>query len=165
MKTKKTNEKRLLNINFEQKLTNWLAGVVESDIGCAFRKFILRNALTSSVIIVIASLILGILMQNIGNGLTLGGSLIICIGIMSAFEIQKTIDTIRATQSEVISAEKKEALQSKDRKKATAALIAETKCKADLEKMIFLSFDKKNAVYSVFLTVSGTFLCGLAALL
>ena len=104
-------------------------------------------------------------MQNIGNGLTLGGSLIICIGIMSAFEIQKTIDTIRATQSEVISAEKKEALQSKDRKKATAALIAETKCKADLEKMIFLSFDKKNAVYSVFLTVSGTFLCGLAALL
>lgn len=107
MKTKKTNEKRLLNINFEQKLTNWLAGVVESDIGCAFRKFILRNALTSSVIIVIASLILGILMQNIGNGLTLGGSLIICIGIMSAFEIQKTIDTIRATQSEVISAEKR----------------------------------------------------------
>lgn len=165
MKTKKTNEKRLLNINFEQTLTNWLAGVVESDIGCAFRKFILRNALTSSVIIVIASLILGILMQNIGSGLTLGGSLIICIGIMSAFEIQKTIDTIRTTQSEVISAEKKEALRSKDHEKTTTALITETECKADLEKMISLTFDKKTAVYSVFLTISGTFLCGLAALL
>lgn len=165
MKTKKTNEKRLLNINFEQTLTNWLAGVVESDIGCAFRKFILRNALTSSVIIVIASLILGILMQDIGNGLTLGGSLIICIGIMSAFEIQKTINTIRTTQSEAIAAEKKEALRSRDHKKATAALAAETECKADLEKMISLNFNKQNAIYSVFLTIFGTFLCGLAALL
>lgn len=165
MKTKKTNEKKRLNINFEQTLINWFVYVIESDIGHAFRKFILCNALTSSIIILVLSLILDILMQDIGSCLTFGGSLIICIGIMSAFEIQKISDTLRTLQNEVISAEKKEALRSKDPKKAAAAFMAEPECKADLEKMISLSFNKKNVIYSVFLTVFGTFLCGLAALL
>lgn len=165
MKTKKTNKKKRLNINFEQTLINWLIYVIESDIGHAFRRFILHNALTSSIIILVLSLTLGILIQDIGSCLTFGGSLIICIGIMSAFEVQKISDTLRTLQNEAISAGKKEALRSKDHNKAAAAQMTEIEIRADLEKMISLSFNKQNVIYSVFLTVLGTFLCGLATLL
>lgn len=165
MRKSKANKKQSFNTTLEDKLVLWLAELINSSISVQIRRKVLCNALLSSMIIAAAAILLDLLADTDGSMLSLGGSLIICIGIMSAFELQDITDTLRSLQAKEINKGKQTVAKSEDPKMLRAALRAEGECKEALEDMIKIAVNPKTLVYSVFLTIMGTLLCGLSSLL